>query len=54
MKLKTRDLSFENLIEKTRKEYYQALMEGQKNRNTENENISKWVLYFLDKLNILK
>ena len=46
-------VSFENLIEKTRKEYYQALMEGQKNRNKENENISKWVLYFLDKLNIL-
>jgi len=45
--------SFENLIEKTKKEYYQALMEGQKNRNKENENISKWVLYFLDKLNIL-
>lgn len=46
-------VSFENLIEKTKKEYYQALMEGQKNRNNENENISKWTLYFLDKLNIL-
>ena len=46
-------VSFENLIEKTKKEYYQALMEGQKNRNKENENISKWVLYFLDKLHIL-
>ncbi len=46
-------VSFENLIEKTKKEYYQALMEGQKNRNKENESISKWVLYFLDKLNIL-
>lgn len=46
-------VSFENLIEKTKKEYYQALMEGQKNRNKENENISKWVLYFLDKLNVL-
>ena len=46
-------VSFENLIEKTKKEYYQALMEGQKNRNEENESISKWVLYFLDKLNIL-
>ncbi len=46
-------VSFENLIEKTKKEYYQALMEGQKNRNKENESISKWVLYFLDKLNVL-
>ena len=46
-------ISFENLIEKTKKEYYQALMEGQKNRNKENENISKWILYFLDKLNLL-
>jgi len=46
-------ISFENLIEKTKKEYYQALMEGQKNRNKENENISKWTLYFLDKLRVL-
>ncbi len=46
-------VSFENLIEKTKKEYYQALMEGQKNRNKENENISKWTLYFLDKLSVL-
>ncbi len=46
-------VSFENLIEKSKKEYYQALMEGQKNRNEENENISKWTLYFLDKLNEL-
>ena len=46
-------VSFENLIEKSKKEYYQALMEGQKNRNKENENISKWTLFFLDKLNRL-
>jgi len=46
-------ISFENLIEKTKKEYYQALMEGQKNRNKENESISNWILYFLDKLNVL-
>ena len=50
-------VSFENLIEKTKKEYYSALMEGQKNRNPskaghskENENISKWTLYFLSRL----
>lgn len=46
-------VSFENLIEKSKKEYYQALMEGQKNRNKENENIPKWNLFFLDKLNEL-
>lgn len=46
-------VSFENLIEKSKKEYYQALMEGQKKRNEENENISKWTLFFLDKLNEL-
>lgn len=46
-------VSFENLIETTKKEYYQSLMEGQKNRNDENENISKWTLYFLEKMNIL-
>ncbi len=52
--------SFENLIEKSKKEYYQALMEGQKNRNPseaghvkKNENISKWMVFFLDKLNEL-
>lgn len=43
-------VSFENLIETTKKEYYQSLMEGQKNRNSEDENISKWTLYFLEKM----
>jgi len=46
-------VSFENLIERSKKEYYQALMEGQKNRNKKNENISKWIVFFLDKLNEL-
>ena len=46
-------VSFENLIEKTKKEYYQALTEGQKNRATEKENIADWTLYFLDNLNVL-
>jgi len=46
-------VSFENLIEKSKKEYYQALMEGQKNKNKENENISGWTLFFLGKLNEL-
>ena len=43
-------VSFENLIEKSKKEYYQALMEGQKNRKKINENIAKWTLFFLSKL----
>ena len=46
-------VSFENLIEQSKKEYYQVLMEGQKNRYTENENTSKWSVYFLNKLSIL-
>ncbi len=46
-------VSFENLIEKTKKEYYQALMAGQKNRNKKSENISQWILYFLDQLRVL-
>ncbi len=46
-------VSFENLIEQSKKDYYQALMEGQKDRNSEDENISKWSVFFLDKLNIL-
>ncbi len=43
-------VSFENLIESTKKEYYEALMAGQQNRNTPKENIAKWLLYFLDKI----
>lgn len=46
-------VSFENLIEQSKKEYYQSLMEGQKDRYTGNENIAKWSVYFLDKLNVL-
>lgn len=46
-------VSFENLIENTKKEYYQSLMEGQKNRYKKSENIAVWTLYFLKKLNNL-
>jgi len=46
-------VSFENLIEKTKKDYYKALMECQKNRGKRTENISKWILYFFEKLNDL-
>ncbi len=46
-------ISFENIIELSKKEYYQSLMSCQKNRYQENEEISKWILYFLGKLHEL-
>ncbi|GHT20913.1 cell division protein Fic [Bacteroidia bacterium] len=46
-------ISFENYIEKNKKDYYEALMSGQRNRNHANERIDKWVLFFLNSLKIL-
>jgi Fic family protein len=46
-------VSFEHVIEERKKEYYRALMEGQKNRNTENEIISDWIIFFLESIAIL-
>jgi Fic family protein len=46
-------VSFENIIETKKDEYYRALMDGQKNRNTSKEKIEKWVLFFLDCIVIL-
>lgn len=43
-------VSFESLIEKKKKSYYEALMEGEKNRSTGNELINSWMLFFLDSL----
>ena len=43
-------ISFENAIESSKREYYQTLMAGQKRRYTAKENISIWLLFFLDKL----
>jgi Fic family protein len=40
--------SVEYEIEKQKKEYYKALMAGQKNRYTKKEKINKWVLFFLN------
>jgi len=37
-------------IEKRKKDYYQALINGQKNRNTEQEIINEWIVFFLDTL----
>lgn len=42
--------SMEYEIEKQKKEYYKALMDGQKNRYTKNEKIDKWILFFLKML----
>ncbi|PHI17932.1 hypothetical protein CEQ90_20570 [Lewinellaceae bacterium SD302] len=42
--------SMETEIEKRKKEYYRVLMDGQKNRYSESENISSWVIYFLKML----
>jgi Fic family protein len=41
-------VSFENIIEEQKEGYYRALMDGQKNRYTDEEKIDKWVLFFLD------
>jgi Fic family protein len=41
-------VSFENIIEAKKKEYYRTLMEGQKNRGNKDEKIDKWILFFLD------
>lgn len=46
-------ISFEHLIEERKKEYYEALMVGQKNRGTAQENMSQWVSFFLECLQIL-
>lgn len=40
-------ISFENYIEQKKKSYYEALMEGQKNRLTNSEVIESWILFFL-------
>lgn len=40
-------ISLENYIEQKKKSYYEALMEGQKNRSTNSEVIDNWILFFL-------
>ncbi len=46
-------VSFENLIEQKKKIYYEALMDGQKDRNSGKEIIDKWMLFFLQSLETL-
>ena len=40
-------VSFENVIESSKDEYYRVLMEGQQNRYKYEERINTWVLYFM-------
>lgn len=46
-------VSFENIIEQKKKTYYEALMDGQKNRYSDSERINAWVLFFLDSISTL-
>lgn len=46
-------ISFENHIEQNKKEYYEVLMTGQKNRGTDKERIDKWIVFFLESLKTL-
>ena len=46
-------VSFENIIETRKDDYYRVLMDGQKNRYQKEERIDKWILYFLDCMKIL-
>ncbi len=46
-------ISFENRIEQNKKAYYEALMNGQKNRGTDSERIDLWLIFFLESLKTL-
>lgn len=46
-------VSFENIIETRKDEYYRALMAGQKNRGKASEQIDKWLLFFMESMVIL-
>lgn len=46
-------VSFEGIIEQKKAEYYSCLMSIQQHRNTPQEIISGWILFFLDCLGIL-
>ncbi|MDR1876694.1 MAG: Fic family protein, partial [Flavobacteriaceae bacterium] len=46
-------ISFENHIENHKKVYYEALMNGQRKRNTPEEKIDKWLVFFLESLKTL-
>lgn len=41
-------VSLEHIVEGKKADYYQALMEGQKDRYSANERIDRWLLFFFD------
>jgi Fic family protein len=41
-------ISFENIIEDRKQDYYRALMAGQQNRYSVHENVSEWIVFFLE------
>lgn len=46
-------VSFENIIESKKDDYYRALMDGQKNRGKAEERINRWILFFMKCIVIL-
>lgn len=46
-------ISFEHIIENRKERYYAALMECQRQRNTEEERIDTWMLFFLNALKMV-
>lgn len=46
-------VSFENIIEQRKAEYYRALMASQQYRSTEKEVVGEWMVFFLDCLQTL-
>lgn len=46
-------ISFEDLIDERKNEYYEALMQGQKDRGSNKENITQWVSFFLESIEML-
>ncbi|MCB9234900.1 MAG: Fic family protein [Bacteroidia bacterium] len=46
-------VSFENLIEQKKATYYEALMDGQKDRYSDTERIHKWMIFFLSAMESL-
>ncbi len=45
--------SFESIIEELKQDYYNSLMMDQKKRNSKNEKMQHWILFFLNCLKIL-
>ena len=46
-------ISFEHIIENRKERYYAALMECQRKRNTEEERVDTWMLFFLNALKLV-